>query len=130
MDWRRSFLGIWREGDDCVTTRCKGIKIILNLNMGKEKHKRKTEWIDNIEKRFTRTRKRPWGDNTPGIQSNAGKSTELAYKELGSNNFRPSMTNWLLNWIDALKKQIYPNGWLRRTAPPQLIPKKEPLKQL
>ena len=34
------------------TTGCKGSKTILEKNMGTEKHKRKAEWINKMEKLF------------------------------------------------------------------------------
>ena len=51
----------------------------------------------------------------------------IAHMNFGFKNTRPSITDWLFKWVDALKKQIYPNGCLKGRIP---WSKKTPKKKL
>ena len=83
-------------------------------------------------KRSTSTWKRPIYENIPWFtQSNT--QTIINWKTSGYDgihgfwfkNSLPSMTDWLSKWIDALKMQIYSNGWQRKGL---TLIQKDPLK--
>ena len=37
----------------------------------------------------------------------------MVYMDSGFKNSRLSKTDWLNNWVDTKKKQVYQNNWLR-----------------
>ena len=68
----------------------------------------------------------PSGQNSKMYQT--GKRQAM---DTGLNNSLLSITDWLLKWTDAYKKQIHPNGWPKERSPwSKMTPKKNHTEQL
>ena len=103
---------------DLPTTGCKWSKLFWRKIWQWKEHNRKAKWINTIEKNHKDSKKPLRWEYTCNRSEQHRKKYWIGkcqsvkeYINSGFKESRPYATNWLFNWVDAKKKQIYPNRW-------------------